>query len=135
MAEKTYEDKTEKATPKKRQEARKKGEVPRSKELPSVAVLLSSLITLSISLSYMYTHIKIIMGKSFFFPFSNEFHIHSLMSFGRDIITLFLLALGPLFVAIVVSAVFSNVMQFGVLFSMESIKPKISKTLRVIESP
>ena len=41
------EDKTEKATPKKREEARKKGQVARSHDVNSAAVLLASLLALS----------------------------------------------------------------------------------------
>jgi len=127
MAEKSYDDKTEKATPKKRQEARKKGEVAKSRELPSVAVLLASLITLSISASYMYTHIRTIMGKSFSFPIPNDLHVHDFIAFGRETITLFILTLGPLLAAIVIAAVLSNIMQVGFLFSAETIRPKMSK--------
>ena len=48
MAEESSGEKTEQATPKKRQELRDKGEVAKSRELPSVAVLLSALIALSL---------------------------------------------------------------------------------------
>ena len=45
MAEhKSDQEKTEKATPKKRQDARKKGQVAKSQELASVAVLSASLV-------------------------------------------------------------------------------------------
>jgi flagellar biosynthetic protein FlhB len=47
MAEQSFEEKTEEPTPKKRQELKEKGEVAKSKELPSVAVLLAALISLS----------------------------------------------------------------------------------------
>ncbi|MBW2615691.1 MAG: EscU/YscU/HrcU family type III secretion system export apparatus switch protein, partial [Deltaproteobacteria bacterium] len=79
MAEKSFEDKTEKATPKKRQEARKKGEVAKSRELPSVAVLLASLVALTIFGSYMYTHIKTIMGRAFSLPISNDLNVHDFL--------------------------------------------------------
>ncbi|MBW2194912.1 MAG: EscU/YscU/HrcU family type III secretion system export apparatus switch protein, partial [Deltaproteobacteria bacterium] len=39
------QEKTEKATPKKRSEARKKGDVAKSREVSSVAVLLAGLST------------------------------------------------------------------------------------------
>ncbi len=127
MAEKSYEEKTEKATPKKRQEARKKGEVAKSRELPSVAVLLASLVTLTIFGSYMYTHIKTIMGKAFSLPMSNSLNIHDVLAFVQEMVTLFIITLGPLLAAIVIAAVLSNIMQVGFLLSAKSIKPKISK--------
>ena len=39
MAEKSFQEKTEQATPKRREESRKKGEVAKSRELASIAVL------------------------------------------------------------------------------------------------
>jgi flagellar biosynthetic protein FlhB len=122
MAEKGYEDKTEKATPKKRQDARKKGQVAKSKELPSVAVLLASLIILSIFTSYMYTNIKTIMGKSFSISIGSDFHVQDYVAFGQDMITLFILTLGPLFAAIVIAAVLSNVGGAGYLTVKGEIK-------------
>ena len=41
MAEEAQQDKTEQATPKRREDARKKGDVPRSRELTMTGVMLS----------------------------------------------------------------------------------------------
>ena len=46
MAEKGYQERTEKATPKKRQEAREKGNVPKSIELNSAIILLIGILVL-----------------------------------------------------------------------------------------
>ena len=127
MAEESFEDKTEKATPKKREEARKKGEVAKSRELPSVAVLLASLITLTIFGSYMYTHIQAIMRGSFSLPILKDLNIPDFMVFAEKMITLFILTLSPLLAAIFITAVLSNIMQVGFMLSGESIKPKLSK--------
>ena len=43
MASNSDQEKTEQATPKRREDARKKGQVARSKELPSVIILLGCL--------------------------------------------------------------------------------------------
>jgi len=127
MAEKSFEDKTEKATPKRRQEARKKGEVAKSRELPSVAVLLASLVTLTIFGSYMYTHINTLMGRSFSLPFSNDLNVHDLLDFTHEMVVSFILILAPLLAAIVIAAILSNILQVGFMLSAETIKPKLSK--------
>jgi len=127
MAEESFEDKTEKATPKKKEEARKKGDVAKSKELPSVAVLLAGLITLTVFGSYMYTHIQTIMRASFSLPISKDLNIPEFMVFAEKMITLFILTLSPLLAAIFITAVLSNIMQVGFMLSGESIKPKLSK--------
>ncbi len=127
MAEESFEDKTEKATPKKREEARKKGEVAKSRELPSVAVLLAGLITLTLFGSFMYSHIQIIMKGAFSLPILNDLSISDFMVFAQRMINLFILVISPLLAAIFITAVLSNIMQVGFMLSAESIKPKLSK--------
>ena len=44
MAEQSFQDKTEPATPKKREDARKKGQVAKSREISSVAILTTGIV-------------------------------------------------------------------------------------------
>ncbi len=127
MPDKSFEDKTEKATPKKREESRKKGEVAKSRELPSVAVLLAGIITLLLFASYMNSHIQIIMKENFALIPMKEISLQDFMIFAQKMITLFLLTLGPLFAAIFITAILSNIAQVGFMLSVEPIRPKLSK--------
>jgi flagellar biosynthesis protein FlhB len=54
MAEESFQEKTEKATPRRREEVRRKGEVAKSRELPSAAVLLSGALALFAMGSFTY---------------------------------------------------------------------------------
>ena len=65
MADGNLQEKTEQATPKKRSEARKKGQVAKSREIPSVAVLLAGLSTLYLFGAHMYGHMKSFMQDTF----------------------------------------------------------------------
>ena len=127
MAEASAEEKTEQATPKKRQELREKGEVAKSRELPSVAVLLSALIALSLFGSYTYYNIQVIMKGAFSLPTMNDLNISEFIVFAQKVITHFILALCPLLAAVFVTAILSNIMQVGFVLSGESITPKLSK--------
>lgn len=127
MAEESFEEKTEQATPKKRQELREKGEVAKSRELPSVAVLLSALIALSIFGSYSYYHVQVIMKGAFSLPTMNDFNISEVIIFAQKVTTHFILALCPLLAVVFVTAILSNIMQVGFVLSGESITPKLSK--------
>jgi len=127
MAEQSFEEKTEQPTPKKRQELKEKGEVAKSKELPSVAVLLAALISLSLFGSFMYNHIQIIMKGAFSLPSVHNFNIPEFLKFAQNIIGRFIILLSPLFAAIFITAILSNVMQVGFILSSESIVPKLSK--------
>lgn len=127
MPEESFEEKTEKATPKKREDSRKKGEVAKSKELPSVAVLLAGMVTLILFASFMNTHIQIILKENFDLIPLKELSLQDFMIFARKMVTLFLLTISPLFVAIFITAILSNIMQVGFMLSAETIKPKLSK--------
>ena len=67
MAEESFEEKTEKATPRKKQKAKERGEVAKSRELPSVAVLISALMAITVFGSFMISQLQTIMKKSFSF--------------------------------------------------------------------
>ena len=127
MAEQSFEEKTEQPTPKKRQELKEKGEVAKSKELPSVAVLLAALISLSLFGSFMYNHIQIVMKEAFSLSSIHNFNMPEFLKFAQNIIGRFIILLSPLFAAIFITAILSNVMQVGFILSGESITPKLSK--------
>jgi flagellar biosynthetic protein FlhB len=127
MAEESFEEKTEQPTPKKRRELKEKGEVAKSKELPSVAVLLSALMALSFFGSYMYSHVQIIMKGAFALPTMNDLNISEFMKYAHDLIGRFIVLLSPVFGAIFITAILSNIMQVGFIVSGESITPKFSK--------
>lgn len=127
MADKSFEEKTETPTPKKREDVRKKGEVAKSKELPSVAVLLAGLITLSIFGSYIYTHIQVIMKGTFSLLTLNDLSIPNFMVFAKKMVNLLILTIIPLLAAIFITAILSNIMQVGFMLSSKSIMPKLSK--------
>ena len=57
MSDSTDQERTEQATPKKRGDARKKGQVAKSKEVPSVMVLLSALTVFYFAGNWMFTQL------------------------------------------------------------------------------
>jgi len=127
MAEESFEEKTEQPTPKKRRELKEKGEVAKSRELPSVAVLLSALIALSFFGSYMYSQVQIIMKGAFYLPTMHDLNVSEFIKYAQDLISRFIILLSPLFAAIFITAILSNILQVGFIMSAESITPKFSK--------
>jgi flagellar biosynthetic protein FlhB len=127
MADDNQEEKTEQPTPRRRQELREKGEVAKSRELPSVAVLMSALVVLTLTGSYTYAHIQSVMQGALSLPLLDDLSLPNLIDFSRIMTTRFLLAIGPLLAAVFITALLSNIMQVGFLFTGESIKPKLSK--------
>jgi len=127
MAEGSGQEKTEKATPKRRQEARKKGQVAQSREIPSVLVLLFALGFFFFAGSWMFCNISEIMRESF----QNIGTLHlqdvSFNTFLSGILIKIVVVLMPLMLVILVAGVGANLLQFGFLFNTESISPKLSK--------
>lgn len=127
MAEESFEEKTEQPTPKKREDARRKGQVAKSRELPSIAVLMSGVITLSIFGSYMYSRIQIMTGKAFSTMLAGNLDHVAGVAFAKEMLILFILIMAPLMAVNFITAIFTNVLQVGFMVSGESIKPKLSK--------
>ncbi len=121
-------DKTEEATPRRKQEARKKGQVPRSNELNTVVVLLALFIILNFLGRWFYgeliTYIEQYLSPDELNTNLSESNLGNLLF--RHCITflrLFLpLGLGALVIGLVI-----NLVQVGPMFSMEPLKPKFSK--------
>jgi len=127
LAEGDLQEKTEQATPRKRSEARKKGQVGKSREIPSVAVLLAGLSTLYLFGAYMYNHIKSVMQDTFSMIAAPNQGLSEFLAFGNILIERFIVVVLPVMIAVFVTAVLSNVLQVGWLLSWESVTPKLSK--------
>lgn len=119
--------KTERATPKKREEARKRGQVVRSVEINSMLNVLICLIILKIFGGYIFNNIKIV--SSYFWSNVATFSItlDTIGSFITFIVSkLFLITL-PVFISVFIIGIISNVMQFGFLITFEPLKPSFDK--------
>ncbi|MBW1677538.1 MAG: flagellar biosynthesis protein FlhB [Deltaproteobacteria bacterium] len=127
MAEGDLQEKTEKATPRKRSEARKKGQVGKSREIPSVAVLLAGLSTLYVFGAYMYSHIRSLMQDTFSMIATPNLNLSEFLAFGSIVIERFIFMVLPVMIAVFVTALLSNVLQVGLLLSWEAVTPKLSK--------
>ncbi len=127
MAEESFQERTEQATPKRREEARKKGQVAKSRELASVAVLLSGLFTLSWGSTFFYHHITDTL--SYYLERFPGLEITSDNIDGLAMLAMkqFALMLVPLFLVLCAVAILSNYLQVGGLLSLEAIKPQASK--------
>ncbi|WP_193556070.1 flagellar biosynthesis protein FlhB [Paenibacillus ginsengarvi] len=120
-------EKTEKATPKKRQDARKKGQVAKSMELPSSSILFGIVLLLFGYGSIMRDKIE----NMFLFTIHDYMGMELTPStaatiFGRLIFE-GLLLLAPIFGLALVMAVVASASQVGFLITMEPLKMSFSK--------
>lgn len=114
--------KTEKATPRKIEEARKRGQVPRSTELTSALGLLGMLGVLNMAAGYMLSELADVArhawgGLGTFSLEGAALEQHA-MTFGL----MLLVVMGPVLLGALLLGIGSNVVQFGFLFAPEAVQ-------------
>jgi flagellar biosynthesis protein FlhB len=121
------QERTEQATPKRKQEAREKGQVAKSRELCSVAVLLACLTALYFGRSSMLNQLMDMMKSSFSSLFRLDLTDIAVIHLFHDTIGFMFYVTAPVFIMGVAAALFSNYIQVGSLFSTQSVTPDITK--------
>jgi flagellar biosynthetic protein FlhB len=127
MAEQDQSQKTEEPTAKKLEDARKRGEMPKSTEVSSLLVLIGGALFLATLAMPVFSA----LGGSLANLLS---HAHEIRLDGdgavtayRDFVGVTLWAMGPILAIAVVMAILGNVMQAMPVLSAEKLKPKLDK--------
>jgi len=127
MAENSFQEKSEQATPNRREDARKRGQVARSMELNSVAVIFFGLLSLMFFSGWLFGQL------------AQNFHVNiariptidltpnSVYSIFKENGLLFVKAISPVLVIIAVGGIVINFAQVGALFTLEPLTPKLDK--------
>lgn len=120
------QEKTEEATDKKIEDARNKGNVPKSQDVSGFVTLIVGLAILFLTISFMWRHI----GSMYLYyneligtPFDRKLVVNLAI---RTIFEMVIIVL-PLAVAIMIAGVLANVMQFGFIFTTEPLTPDLNK--------
>ena len=127
MSRGSDQEKTEPATPKRLQEMRGKGQVAKSREVPSVAVLIASLLVFYFLGSTMFKQLMDLMQWMFSCSGSLQIKESNLQWLLIELLGRGLKVVAPLLIALVAMGLVSNYLQVGFLFSFKSIAPKFSK--------
>jgi flagellar biosynthesis protein FlhB len=127
MPQKGDQEKTEKPTSKRLQEARKKGQVTKSPEVSSALILIGSLGVLAFGGAWMFwTLTKFMHGI-----FGNLGTIHiqgdSATTFLLEIFEQVFILIIPLMGILLIVGIGANLIQVGFLFTLEPFVPKLSK--------
>ncbi|MGG5252933.1 flagellar biosynthesis protein FlhB [Neobacillus sp. SM06] len=120
-------EKTEKATPKKRQEARKKGQTAKSQDINTAVVLLAVFFYFLFAGSYLRNGIFSLFKSSF-----QDFLLMDATEGNVKVIFLRILKelalyVGPILLVVMIAGVAANFLQVGFLFTSEAIQPKLEK--------
>ncbi|MBD7967234.1 flagellar biosynthesis protein FlhB [Paenibacillus gallinarum] len=120
-------EKTEKATPKKRQESRKKGQVAKSMEVSGAAILLTCFMCFVVFGDFYKERITYAFTDIFMNRLSMDVTIPNVMSMFGQLGIQILIILAPVFAAGVIVGILVNYLQVGFLLTGEGVTPKFSK--------
>jgi len=120
-------EKTEKATPKRRQEARRKGQVLKSTEINSVMLLITTFFLLKFLLPSMLGRLKVYSINLWKGLIYGNLTVEKISPILTDLIVLILYLLLPILIIAVLAGLIANLVQVGFLFTTESLQFKLSR--------
>lgn len=121
------QEKTEQATPKRREEAREKGQVARSQEVTSVVVLGACLIFFYFNAGHIVHQLSLLMANDFRAAARVDLTPGTAQALFWDYLYRLFILLAPLLLTVVIAGLAANILQVGIVFSGESLQPKLSK--------
>ncbi len=127
MADSDSGEKTEEPTAKKLSDARKKGQIARSKDLGTMFVLVGSAVAIMLVGGMLTESLSLVMTRTFTLTREEVMDIHALYGVLRGTVTLLIAPLVWIFVIIMIAAFIGNTMLGGMSFSAEAMAPKLSK--------
>ncbi|WP_020615270.1 flagellar biosynthesis protein FlhB [Paenibacillus daejeonensis] len=121
------QEKTEKATPKKKQESRKKGQVAKSMEIPAALILLLTVLSFVMLGGYYKERLLGMVGNVLENQLTMQITPQNVMPLFSGLILNGLVLLAPLFLIVIVIALAGNFAQIGFLLTGDPLKMKFSK--------
>lgn len=118
-------EKTLQATPKRRQDARKKGQVLKSQEMVSAFMLLGFVALLKYWLPTMITKMSGLFQYVYGLPF--DWNVQSISTLMINLLWVGIQVVGPIFIVGALIATASNYLQVKSLFTLEPLKPQLSR--------
>ncbi len=127
MAEENFGEKTEPATPRKRQETREKGMVARSQDLNTAILLLAATLVCFFLAGYLLEGLNAISTRSIEAVGTGRLTFENVLHYGRGGLIALLLVGLPIAAAMLAVAVLVNMMQVGMTVSTEPLAPNLTR--------
>ena len=127
MSGDSSQDKTEQPTGKKLSDARNKGNVPQSREIPSVLILSGSMGVFFFGASWMLDRLINAMRDIYQQAGSLNMVPENMHTFFWEVFVNCIIVLTPLMLMVMTAGVVGNVAQFGFLFTVEKLTPNLTK--------
>ena len=120
-------DKTEEATPKRKADAKKKGQVPRSKDVGLALTMLTCTIVILAFSTYIVGNMKSYMLETLQHGMYGDISISDLGPIFKEIIIQNLTCVLPVTVPIMIAGITASLMQTGFILTGEGLKPSLGK--------
>jgi flagellar biosynthesis protein FlhB len=127
MAETDGQEKTEKATQKKLNEGREKGEVAKSMEINSLAVFTTGLLFTYFAKGFLSSQFNSLSRLAFGSLDTIDLNISNISPLFNKLAYFFLMTLAPIFIVMLVVAMGASFAQVGFKLSPKALEPKFSK--------
>lgn len=121
------QEKTEEATPKRKEEARKKGQVAKSQEIGSAFVILSAFFALKMLGPYIYEQLTAYMRTVFSHFATADFTINQVHILLIEFGVVALKTVLPVMLVVMVISLAVNLLQVGFVLSFEPLMPKLER--------
>ncbi len=122
-------EKTEKPTEKKRQDARKEGQVAKSQEISTALLFIIAFSSLALLTTYILENVVAIMTSTFYIisDWDEIFVDDYIKKYLNDIAVKSLLIVLPIMLIVLISGIINNVIQVGWKPTLKPLKPKFNK--------
>ncbi|MBN1283466.1 MAG: EscU/YscU/HrcU family type III secretion system export apparatus switch protein [Proteobacteria bacterium] len=127
MAEQSSQEKTEEATPKRLRDARKKGQVARSRDLNTIVILIAAFALILFMRGFIGEELKSLLQSNIDIVGRKDITFELMALEGQRNFMTLVRILGPFLAAITFIAVAVGFLQTGAIFSTEPMKPQMKR--------
>ncbi len=127
MAEQSFQEKTEPATPKRREDLKREGRVAKSAELTTASVLLVGTIIMYMLGRQFVAQVAAVMKEFLSLSHGSELNRGDIGALVFYVALRFAMIVGPLLLVIMIAGVTTNLLQTGFIFTLKPIRPKAGK--------
>ena len=124
MAEQSFQEKTEPATPKKLEELKGEGRVAKSTEVSTAAILFSGTMIVYLLARRFVSQIAYLMKDFLSLSHGSEINQGDIEALVFSLALRFFVIVGPILIVIMITGVITNVLQTGFIFTLKPMKPK-----------
>jgi len=127
MGESSSQEKTEEATPKRLRDARKKGQVAKSRDLNTIAILIAAFVTIIFMRGYIGEQLRGVMMSNFELVSRPNLSFETMFIQGQSNFFSYLKIIIPFGTTMIVVAIAVCFFQIGPIFTGETMKPQMKR--------